>query len=296
MESEYSNLIQWYPGHIAKARRQLAEQLKQVDLVLEVLDARIAHSSRHDEIQKLAGERPRLVVLNRADMIPQGMLRSWLKWFAARGEAAYPTNAQNGDGVRAVLKAAQQGAVAVNQRRAGRGMRPRAVRAAVIGFPNVGKSALINRLVGKRAVESAAKPGVTRALRWVRIADVIDLLDSPGILPPRLNDQRAAAKLAICDDIGQAAYTTSWVATLAAELLTPLVPGRLAERFGADPLAVTAEEWLEQVARHKYHGNLDRAAEALLGDFRRGQLGAIALEAPPEEPLVPQEEAGSEEG
>ncbi|AGY60324.1 ribosome biogenesis GTPase YlqF [Gloeobacter kilaueensis] len=291
MESAESNLIQWYPGHIAKARRQLTEQIKNVDLVLEVLDARIPHSSRHAEIQNLVGARQRLVILNRADMIPQPILQRWLKWFASQGETAFATNAQDGEGVRAVLNAAQKGAGGVNARRAERGMKPRAVRAAVVGFPNVGKSALINRLVGKRAVESAAKPGVTRALRWVRIANVIDLLDSPGILPPRLEDQQAAARLAICDDIGQAAYTTSRVATCAVELLTPLAAEKLQARYGLDPLAMSAEAWLAGVAETRYHTNLDRAAEAVLNDFRRGVLGRIALEVPPAAPAADRTDA-----
>ncbi len=277
-----SDLIQWYPGHIAKARRQLQEQIKQVDLVLEVLDARIVRSSRHDEVQKLIGERARLVILNRADMVPQSILQRWVHWFEQHNEVVYPTNAQNGDGVRAVLKAAQQNAASVNERRLRRGMLPRSVRAVVIGFPNVGKSALINRLVGKRAVASAAKPGITRQLRWVRIDEVIDLLDSPGILPPRLEDQQAAVRLAICDDIGQAAYTTTRIATAAVELLTPLISKRLFDRFGVDPRTMTGESWLAEVAQLKYHNSLDRAADQLLGEFRRGQLGRVALDIPSE--------------
>lgn len=280
MENLTPNLIQWYPGHIAKARRQLQEQLKQADLVLEVLDARIPRASRHTEIRRLIGERQCLVILNKSDLIPSSLLGRWVEWFEARGEQVFATNSQDGEGVRAVLRASQTKAASVNERRERRGMRPRAVRAAVIGFPNVGKSALINRLVGKRVAESAAKPGVTRQLRWVRISEQIELLDSPGILPPRLEDQHSAVKLAICDDIGQAAYTVTRVAVVAIELLAPLIPERLKERFGVDPRVTKGEAWLAEVAELKYHGSLDRASEQLLVDFRRGQLGRVALEIP----------------
>lgn len=279
--TEYSiDLIQWYPGHIARARRQLEAQIKLVDIVFEVLDARIPRSSRNPDLARLAGQRPRLVVLNKADLIPPALLKRWSDWFAERKEPAFATNSQGGDGMRPLLKAAQAGARAVNERRTRRGMRPRPVRAAVVGFPNVGKSALINRMVGKRAVESAAKPGVTRALRWVRINEEIELLDSPGILPPRLEDQQAAARLAICDDIGQAAYDSSRVALVAFDLLAPLIPDRLAERYGISPTDYTAEGWFEAVAQSKYQGNVNRAAEQLLGEYRRGLLGRVALEFP----------------
>ncbi|MBC7880809.1 MAG: ribosome biogenesis GTPase YlqF [Anaerolineae bacterium] len=280
MEELSTNLIQWYPGHIAKARRQLQEQLKQVDLVLEVLDARIPLASRHSELLQLIGDRPRLVILNRSDMIPAGFLRRWVTWFESHNEQIFPTNSQDGEGVKAVLKAAHQGGIKVNERRVKRGMRPRSVRVAVVGFPNVGKSALINRMVGKRVVASAAKPGVTRQLRWVRIGEDIDLLDSPGILPPRIDDQIAAARLAICDDIGQAAYVASRVALVAYEILSPLVPKRLNERFGVEVGSLTGESWLEAVAEKKYQGNIERAADHLLLDFRKGQLGRISLETP----------------
>jgi ribosome biogenesis GTPase A len=256
VDASSGSLIQWYPGHIARARRQLEEQLKLVDVVFEVLDARIPLSSRNPELPRLVGPRERLVVLNKADLIPPVLLKRWLAWFARQGEPVFATNSQDGEGMRPLLRAAQQGAVAVNERRVRKGMRPRPVR--------------------------AAKPGVTRALRWIRIGDQIELLDSPGILPPRLDDQQAAARLAVCDDIGQAAYDTGRVAAVAYDLLAPLIPERLGERYGVEPDDLSAEAWLERVAQAKHHGNLERAAEQLLGEYRRGLLGRVALEVPPE--------------
>lgn len=290
-----SSLIQWYPGHIAKARKGLQEQLKNVDLVFEVLDARIPRASRHQEIHQLIGERTSVLVLNKMDTIPQSILRQWQRTFEGQGSQVCVTDAQKGRGMRDLLNAAQKTALAVNERRLKRGMNPRALRAAVIGFPNVGKSALINRLVGKRAVASASKPGVTRQLRWVRILDQLELLDSPGILPPRIEDQEAAVKLAICDDIGQAAYQEEQVAIEAIKIFQTIVPGRLANRYGLpftqDDTTITAEAWLDQLAQRRFGGSGEKTARAILQDFRKGQLGAIALEIPSETGKSPQEGA-----
>ncbi|HEY9666139.1 MAG TPA: YlqF/YawG family GTPase, partial [Coleofasciculaceae cyanobacterium] len=149
--------IQWYPGHIAKAERQLKEQLKLVDVVLEVRDARIPLSTHHPNISQWVGSKARVLVLNRLDMITPAVRQLWMSWFQQQGETPYFTNAQQGQGMREVTRAAQAAGVRVNQRRRDRGMQPRPVRAVVIGFPNVGKSALINRLLGRRVVESARR-------------------------------------------------------------------------------------------------------------------------------------------
>ncbi|WP_338038737.1 ribosome biogenesis GTPase YlqF [Neosynechococcus sphagnicola] len=214
--------IQWYPGHIAKAEKALQAQLKWVDVVIEVRDARIPLATHHPQMPQWIGNRGRVLVLNRVDMIPLTMQQAWAAWFRAQGDLAYFTDAQHGKGVSSITQAAQQVGNQVNQRRRDRGMLPRPVRAVVLGFPNVGKSALINRLLGKRVVESARRPGVTRQLRWVRISDQIELLDAPGVLPSRLADQEAAFKLAICDDIGEAAYDHQRVASTLIDLLGTL--------------------------------------------------------------------------
>jgi len=197
-------LIQWYPGHISKAERQLKEQLKRVDVVLEVRDARIPLASHHPQVQEWIGEKPRILVLNREDMISDTLRREWQVWFQNQGEKPFFTNAKNGQGVKSISKVAQVNGVAVNEKRRSRGMLPRPVRAVVIGFPNVGKSALINRLLNRKIVASARKAGVTRQLKWVRISDDIELLDAPGIIPLKLENQENALKLAICEDIGEA--------------------------------------------------------------------------------------------
>ena len=283
------NVIQWYPGHIAKAEKNLKEQLKRVDVVLEVRDARIPLATHHPQIGEWVGNKTRLLILNRLDMITPQVRSLWIDYFKRQGEVVYFTNAQHGQGVTAVLKAAQAAGVELNQRRRDRGMLPRPVRAVVIGFPNVGKSALINRLLGKRVVESAARPGVTRQLRWVRISEQLELLDAPGVIPLKLEDQEAALKLAICDDIGEASYDNQLVAAELVNVLnylqdvaTELLPKKpLEARYELDSSPHTGEAYLHALAEHRYKGDVERAARQLLTDYRKGLLGEIPLEIPP---------------
>jgi ribosome biogenesis GTPase A len=276
--------IQWYPGHIAKAERQLKEQLRKVDVVLEILDARIPLASHHPQINSWIGTKPRIIVLNREDMIPEGAKQDWLRWFKSQAQAPYFTNAKQGKGIDAIKSAAQKTGVAMNQRRSDRGMRPRPVRAVVIGFPNVGKSALINRLVGKKIVVSERRAGVTRQLRWVKISQEIELLDAPGIIPWRLENQHDAVKLAICEDIGEASYDNQVVAAEAINLLIKIGCDQvLTSRFNFEfnPAETTGESFIQDVSDRFFKGDKERVARQILYDFRTGNMGKIALESPP---------------
>ncbi|MCP9884727.1 ribosome biogenesis GTPase YlqF [Synechococcus sp. ATX 2A4] len=319
--------IQWYPGHIAKAERQLKAQLAKVDLVIEVRDARIPRATSHPRLKRWMEGKHRLLVINRRDMVSEAARLSWDRWLRDQGEVPWWCDAKTGTGVKQLQEAAIRAGDQLNARRAGRGMRPRPVRALVLGFPNVGKSALINRLVRQKAVESARRAGVTRTLRWVRVGQALDLLDAPGVLPPRLEDQRAALLLALCDDIGQAAYDGEGVAVAFLHLLDALasvpetgLPEQLLEkRYGvalprrqgrrhADGEHDDASEedrerdcagaraleslpdglaWLEAAAARHTSGDTARMAQRLLDDFRRAVLGPIALERPPQKTAAP---------
>ena len=282
------NIIQWYPGHIAKAERQLKKQLKLVDVVLEVRDARIPLSTHHPQVSEWIGDKARLLVINRLDMISSETRELWTDYFRANNEVPIFTDAKQGKGVNGVAKAAQSAGSAVNQRRKERGMLPRAIRAVVIGFPNVGKSALINRLLGKRVVQSAARPGVTRALRWVRISKELELLDAPGVIPLRLDNQEAALKLAICDDIGEASYDNQKVAAAFVDIVGEIqqtAPKVLPEnpflsRYKLESTPYTGEEYLYALAEHKYQGDVERSARTIVTDYRKGLLGQFPLEVP----------------
>lgn len=287
--------IQWYPGHIAKAEKALKEQLNRVDVVLEVRDARIPMSTLHPKLDEWLAGKKRVLVMNRVDMIVPEVRDRWQQWFRQQGQVAYYTDAKQGKGVGQIARAAQAAGAAMNQRRKDRGMRTRPVRAVVVGFPNVGKSALINRLVKRKVVESARKAGVTRQLRWVRISDQLELLDAPGIIPSQLEDQVAALKLAICDDIGQAAYDTQRVAAAFVDLIKDLdvaeqsqanteLPVRaeaLTKRYELDPIDCTGETYLQQLADAKFQGSKEQAARKILTEFRKGVLGKLVLELPP---------------
>ena len=274
--------IQWYPGHIAKAERQLKEQLNRVDVVLEILDARIPLASHHPQIDNWIGSKPRILVLNRMDMIPEQTRQDWLHWYNSKSQQPFFTNAKQGKGIKALKSAAQKAGVGMNQRRRDRGMRPRPVRAVVIGFPNVGKSALINRLVGRKVVVSERRAGVTRQLRWVRISDEIELLDAPGVIPWKLDNQKDAVKLAICEDIGQASYDNQLVAAAAVDFLTELDFGKILEsRYHLDPYSMTGEAFIHELGDRLYQGDKEKVARQILYDFRTGNMGAIPLEFPP---------------
>lgn len=279
----FSPTIQWYPGHIAKAERQLKEQLKRVDVVLEVRDARIPLASHHPQIAEWIGNKPKISLLNRMDMIPDYLHSEWRDWFKSQEDTLYFTNAKQGKGIKAVKIAAQKAGVAMNQRRKERGMRKRPVRAVVIGFPNVGKSALINRLVGKKVVASARKAGVTRQLQWVRISSEIELLDAPGVIPWKLENQQDAVKLAICEDIGEASYDNQLIAAAMVNLLVEVNFAEILQsRYGINPFSMTGESYVHNMGLELYQGDKERAARQLLHDFRTGAMGAIPLEFPPQ--------------
>jgi ribosome biogenesis GTP-binding protein YlqF len=237
--------ISWYPGHIAKAERQLADYLKKVDVVLEVRDCRIPLSTTHPSVPSWVGGKPLIVALARTDQVSSAALKQWKEFYAMhpahkeRPDAkVYFIDGKVGAGIMPLKKQALKAADAVNARRERRGIQPRAVRAAVIGYPNVGKSALINKLLGKKMAKSRNMPGVTKSMQWVRIGKslasqegAIELLDSPGIIPARQVDQMGAVKLAICNDIGEASYDR---VVIAGEMLESLIELYARERSFVD--------------------------------------------------------------
>ena len=285
-----ASIIQWYPGHIAKAEHQLSKHLGKVDLVLEVRDARIPLATAHPRLERWIQGKKHLLVINRRDMISSKALESWDSWFRNNGQTPWWCNAKSGTGIKQLQQAAIRAGDQLNQRRITRGMRSRPVRALTLGFPNVGKSALINRLVRQKVVESARRAGVTRSLRWVRLGQELDLLDAPGVLPPRLDDQQAALCLAFCDDIGQGAYDVELVAIALLEMLGSLENDLsagvsfelLQRRYGIpiSPKRTDLNTWLISVAQRHTSGDTLRMAQRILDDFRKTLLGKISLELP----------------
>jgi ribosome biogenesis GTP-binding protein YlqF len=280
------HVIQWYPGHIAKAERQLKGQLNKVDIVFDVRDARIIRSTMHPQMIEWTASKRRFLLVNRIDMVSKADLSRWKRHFSNTDERVFYTNGQSGTGIEAIIRASEKLSSEINANRTRRGLKPRAVRACVVGFPNIGKSALINRLLHRRVVMSAAMPGVTRVLRWVRMGESLDLLDSPGIIPGSIRNQQTATKLAICNDIGEASYVHSAVAAAFLSLL-PDLPGskqiiqRLEARYNRKLGEGTSEDFLWHLADSLFQGDPEQAGQRILKDYRDLRLGPFSLESPP---------------
>ncbi len=284
--------IQWYPGHIAKAEKKLKETIKRVDLIIEVRDARIPLSTSHLHLDKWIKDKKHLLVINKADMISDSAIHKWTNWFQERNKTPIWCDSKKGIGIKEICKAASESRLSIDIRRESRGMKVRSIRALTLGFPNVGKSALINRIAKKRVVESARKAGVTRSLRWIRLNNGIDLLDAPGIIPPDLDNQRSALNLAICDDIGEAAYDIESVAREFLKIIIRLYTNpisnisleQISKRYciDFDQSFKDPDQWIKLASEKHTSGNQRRMANRLLEDFRTQMLGKICLEVPSE--------------
>ena len=282
--------IQWYPGHIAKAEKKLSEVINRVDLVIEVRDARIPLSTGHPHLTKWIENKKHLLVINRSDMISNNSIDVWTKWFKNFNISPLWCNSKQGIGIKEICKSATAARLSIDQRRISRGMRIRPIRALMLGFPNVGKSALINRIAQRKVVESARKAGVTRSLRWIKLDNGIDLLDAPGVIPPDLKDQNTALNLAICDDIGEAAYDLESVGKEFIKILSRLhmrpnaniSTSKISKRYSVDIKKgfQDPDYWINLAAEKHTSGDKRRMANKLLEDFRNQMLGNISIELP----------------
>lgn len=276
--------INWYPGHMAKAKRQLAQQLGRVDLVIELCDARLPHASRNPDLDRLIAGKTRVLLVNKADLADPNQTQAWLRYFRQQGldAMAYVSTAGK---VKEAMELIQRAARETVERAAEKGVR-KTVRAMVVGVPNVGKSTFINRLHGGSIAKVGDRPGVTRANQWVKITPYLELMDTPGLLWPRLDDKRAAERLCY---IGTVKDEVVDVAMLAIHLLEDLLeacPDRVAERFKLKDTSLRGVDLLEAVCRGRgflMKGNtcdLDRGCAVVLDEFREGKLGRITLETP----------------
>lgn len=279
--------IQWYPGHMTKTRRMIESDLKQVDLVAEVIDARIPMSSRNPDIDELAGIKPRLIILNRADQADPALNRAWGRYFRERGYSVLETDSKSGVGVNqfsAVIKTALKDQIA---RWRERGQVGRPVRVMVVGVPNVGKSTFINKVAKKKSAKAQDRPGVTRGKQWVSVDTGLDLLDTPGILWPKFESPEVGYSLAWTGAINDNILDVELVACRLLERLRELYPGAIEARykFTPDPEA-PGYELLEAAARKRGflisggEVNTERMAHVLLDEFREGKLGRMTLERP----------------
>ena len=274
--------INWYPGHMKKTRELIKDNLKLVDLVIEVLDARIPISSRNPIIDELVGSKPRVIALNKTDIASDKETKRWREYFANEGSTPVAINAQSGSGVSNLLKLLER---MENQLSEGK-MRQKPLRMMIVGVPNVGKSSLINRLTGRKATQIGNKPGVTKGKQWLRLKNGMELLDTPGILWPKFEDNRVGIYLAFCGSIKDEILD---LPTLALELINVLrrdYPNLLLVRYKLDDSCLEYEdiELLDEICRRRGYIlpgkriDYDRAGKAILDDFRSGKIGRITLE------------------
>ena len=282
--------LQWYPGHMRKAERLVKENLKLVDVVVELLDARIPMSSANPILREIIGGKPRVIVLNKADLADETATRAWVKHFAEQGVTAVPVDAVKGRGVKELVQAIAKCAKPKTEKLGQHGAKARAARCMILGIPNVGKSSLINRLSGGAKTKVENRPGVTRAKQWIRLGAQLELLDMPGILWPKFEDQQAALHLAFTGAINDNVYDVSSVVLLLLDTLRIKYPSDLKERYRLDEELTSGLELLEIIGRKRgclrAGGKIDyeKAEQIVLTDFRSGRLGRVILDVLPSAP------------
>ncbi|MBS4760712.1 MAG: ribosome biogenesis GTPase YlqF [Clostridium sp.] len=272
--------IHWYPGHIAKAEKKLKELINLVDVVIEVLDARIPDSSVYPDIKKLLGEKPRLIVLNKSDLADETRLKEWTKYYEEKtGFPVIASCASKNNDISLIEKKVIELAKPRIDKLVAKGLLPRPARVVVVGMPNVGKSSIINKLIRKGKAKVGAKAGVTRQQQWVRVNPKIDLLDTPGIIPLKQEDQIKAGKLAMVNSVSENAYENEEVAQELLEILAVKYPEKVKEYYN-----LTDEISLSQVAKSRNwivknsEPDIIRASVMVLTDFRSGRIGRFTLD------------------
>jgi len=276
---------QWYPGHMTKAKRMMQENIKLIDLIIEVVDARIPRSSRNPDIDELGKNKARLILLNKADLADERENEKWAQYFQEKGYYTVKLNAKSGAGIKNVLPAIMESCQEKLERDRKRGIKNRPVRAMVVGIPNVGKSTFINAFAGKACTKTGNKPGVTKGKQWIRINKNVELLDTPGILWPKFEDQSVGAKLAMVGSIKDEILNLEELSLELLGCLHEFYKGLLEKRYelteSNDRLSM-----LTQIAENRkciQKGNeLDylKAANIFLEEFRNGKIGRITLERP----------------
>ncbi|TNJ64269.1 ribosome biogenesis GTPase YlqF [Paenibacillus hemerocallicola] len=284
--------IQWFPGHMTRAKRQIQEKLKLIDVAFELLDARVPLSSRNPMIDDILLNKPRIVLLNKADLADPNVTREWIAYFAETGIEAVPIDSVTGEGVRSIPERAKHVLRDKIEAQLRKGMNPRSVRALIVGIPNVGKSTLINRLAGKHVAATGDRPGVTKGQQWIKSSGGLELLDTPGILWPKFEDSQVGFRLAAIGSINDQIVNVEDVAYHAIRYMSETYPQELKERYeleqlpGEDPQPDEIVDVMERIGKKRgclQSGgtvNLEKASMVVLRDLRGGKLGRLSLERP----------------
>lgn len=282
-------LIQWFPGHMAKTKRLIIEHLKAVDVAAELLDARIPLSSANPMVEELLSGKPRIIILNKADLADPGMTKAWESYYKRKGVAAVSMSCGNGKDKKKFLRLIKEAASPMLEKWKRRGLKTRSVRIMILGIPNVGKSTLINFISGTAAARTANTPGHTRGKQWVRLSQGLDLLDTPGVLWPKFEDQVSALRLAATGAIAGDVFDADTVVPELMRVLARTAPDALREKYGIEDVAADPQILLAQAGKRRGcilpGGAIDyaRAQTMILNDFRSGKLGRITLDAVPAE-------------
>ena len=286
-EKEKMN-IQWYPGHMTKTRRQIEADLKQVDAVCEIVDARIPMSSRNPDIDAICGSKPRIIVLNRMDLADTNATKKWSAYFKKMGMAVLSTDCKTRKGIADFTPAARTACAEKLERDAKRGMNL-PLRVMVVGIPNVGKSTLINQISGRKGAKAENRPGVTRGKQWVTVDSGLQLLDTPGILWPKFEDPEVGMMLAYTGAVKEDVIDVEELSCRLMELLHKFYPQTLLERYKVEaPEGTPGWELMEMAGRKRGYlvsggeVNTERMSKVLLDEFRSGKLGKFTLEMPEE--------------
>ena len=281
--------IQWYPGHMTKTRRQMEADLKLVDAVCEIVDARIPMASRNPDIDSICGHKPRIIILNRMDLADPEATKAWVSYFKAKGFAAVPTDCKSRKGISAFVPAVRSVLQEKIQRNEAKGMH-KALRVMVVGIPNVGKSTLINQISGRKGAKAENRPGVTRGKQWVTVDKDLLLLDTPGILWPKFDDPNVGMLLAYTGAVKEDILDVEELACFLMSLLWKYYPDCIRERYGVDAAEDTPGwELIELAGRKRGYlmsggvVNTERMSKVLLDEYRSGKLGKFTLESPEEE-------------
>lgn len=281
------NSINWYPGHMAKTRRLIEKNLKMIDVVVEILDARVPFSGRNPNFDDIIRSKPRLLVMNKSDLADPERTKEWIRYFADNGLTVIPISCSTGKGINRIADMARELIKDKTERDKARGIN-RTVKIMMVGIPNVGKSSLINRLVGKASTKTGDRPGVTRGEQWIRIRGDIELLDTPGILPQKFENQEIASRLAYTGAIKDEIINTELLAYSLCEYLRDNYPKELTGRYKltADISELEGYEILELIGRKRgcviSGGEIDmeRAANLVIDELRSAKIGLITLERP----------------
>ncbi|MGL5693551.1 MAG: ribosome biogenesis GTPase YlqF [Peptostreptococcaceae bacterium] len=278
--------INWYPGHMKKTRELVRNNLKLVDVVVELLDARIPYSSKNPDIDNLAGNKPRVVILNKSDLADRNKLNKWINYYKQKGVKAIPVDTMKGVGINKLIEECKNVTQDKMDALKDKGRKERPIRIMIVGVPNVGKSSIINKLTGRKSTVTGDKPGVTKGKQWVRLKGNLELLDTPGILWPKFEDQEVALNLAFSRAIKDEVLDVETLALRLIERLMKIEPEKLKTRYKLEELGETGIDTMDMIGRKRGfitgRKELDytRIAFTVLNEFREGKLGQISLEVP----------------